>query len=254
MEEMKVKLAIFEGPLDLLLHLLNELELDIYDIPISQITDQYLTYIHAMKHLELEIAGEYLVMAATLMAMKSRMLLPTEEYEEEWIDYEEEDPREQLIAQLVEYKKYKQAAQTLSSFAQERETFFHSEPMELEDYQESQVELKQNQVNTIDLFLAFHQLLEKKKKRKKIDASIAKDETTVDEKIMWITKKIQEEMMAGCTLEALLVTGTKEELVTTFMAMLELMKYQKIKVAQTAQYAEIKIYPGEQLYEGISGD
>jgi len=254
MEEMKVKLAIFEGPLDLLLHLLSELELDIYEIPISEITDQYLTYIHAMKHLELEVAGEYLVMAATLMAMKSRMLLPTEELEEEWIDFEEEDPREQLIAQLIEYKKYKQAAQRLSSFALERSAFFHSEPLELEAYQEIPSELAANQFNTIDLFLAFHQLLEKKKKRQKIEASIAKDETTVDEKIEWITKQLQTNVVSGCTLETLLVTGTKEELVTTFMAMLELMKYQKIKVDQPSQYEEIKIYPGENLHEVISRD
>lgn len=249
MEEMNVKLAIFEGPLDLLLHLLNELELDIYEIPIAEITEQYLTYLHAMKHLELEVAGEYVVMAATLMAMKSRMLLPTEEYdEEEFFDAFEEDPREQLIAQLVEYKKYKQAAQTLSDLALARGEYFHTEPLDLEGYQEETPELVANQVNTIDLFLAFHQLLEKKKKRQKIEASIAKDETTVDEKMDWIKTQLQSHAY-GQSLESFLVTGTKEELVTTFMALLELMKYQQIKVQQTAHYDEIKIYPGEHYDE-----
>jgi segregation and condensation protein A len=86
MQEIKIKLDVFEGPLDLLLHLIKSLELDIYDIPIANVTEQYMNYIHAMKTLELEVAGEYLVMAATLMAIKSQMLLPKAELEEEYDD------------------------------------------------------------------------------------------------------------------------------------------------------------------------
>ena len=113
MEEIKIKLAVFEGPLDLLLHLIKKLEIDVYDIPVATITEQYMQYIHAMKILELEVAGEYLVMAATLMAIKSQMLLPKQELIAEVEEYEE-DPRDMLVAQLLEYRKFKYAAEQLS--------------------------------------------------------------------------------------------------------------------------------------------
>src|SRR5699024_929975 len=103
----EVKLEAFEGQLDLLLYLINRMDIDIYDIPVADITDQYMHYIHAMKQIELDIASEYLVMAATLLEMKSSMLLPNqtiEDPEEEW----EEDPRDQLLEKLLEYRKYKE--------------------------------------------------------------------------------------------------------------------------------------------------
>lgn len=111
--EYQVKIEAFEGPLDLLLHLINRLEIDIYDIPVAKITEQYLLYVHTMRELELDVASEYLVMAATLLSIKSRMLLPKQEeelFDEEFLE-EEEDPREELIEKLIEYRKYKSAAQ-----------------------------------------------------------------------------------------------------------------------------------------------
>src|SRR5699024_6486980 len=108
----EVKLEAFEGPLDLLLHLINRMEIDIYDIPVADITDQYMHYIHAMQQIELDIASEYLVMAATLLEMKSSMLLPNQtkvEPEEEWKEY----PKDQLLEKLLEYSKYKEAAEHL---------------------------------------------------------------------------------------------------------------------------------------------
>ena len=116
MNSYSVKVDAFEGPLDLLLHLINQEELDIYDIPVARITDQYLHYIHTMNDLELDIASEYLVMAATLLAIKSKMLLPkesTELFEDEWSMDAEDDPRDELMYQLIEYRKYKEAAETL---------------------------------------------------------------------------------------------------------------------------------------------
>ncbi|MDU2287562.1 MAG: segregation/condensation protein A, partial [Enterococcus faecalis] len=103
LQEINLKLDVFEGPLDLLLHLIQKLEIDIYDIPITAVTEQYMSYIHAMQTLELEVAGEYLVMAATLMAIKSQMLLPKQELEiiDDEDFFEEEDPREALVAQLL---------------------------------------------------------------------------------------------------------------------------------------------------------
>src|SRR5690625_6108460 len=107
----EVKLETFEGPLDLLLHLIHELEIDIYDIPVAEITDQYMAYVTQMQEIELDIASEYLVMAATLLQMKSAMLLPKQEvdYEDEY----EEDPREQLVQRLIEYQRFKEAAEKL---------------------------------------------------------------------------------------------------------------------------------------------
>ena len=107
----KVKLDVFEGPLDLLLYLIQKEEVDIYDIPIAKITDQYLEYLELMKLLDLNIAGEFIVMAATLMHIKSKMLLPPDQADEE---KPEEDPRAELVRRLIEYKKFKEAASQLS--------------------------------------------------------------------------------------------------------------------------------------------
>ena len=119
----KVKLPIFEGPLDLLLYLIKKEELDIYDIPIAKITDQYLEYLEMMKLLDLNIAGEFLVMAATLIHIKSKLLLPQEEVpEEEGI---EEDPRAELVKRLIEYKKFKEAAGSLCEMGKNQTEIFH---------------------------------------------------------------------------------------------------------------------------------
>ena len=131
-----VKIDAFEGPLDLLLHLINRLEIDIYDIPVSEMTEQYLLYIHAMKELQLDLASEFLVMAATLLAIKSKMLLP--KHEEEMLDENfdidlEEDPREELVERLIEYRKYKEAAGDLKSLEEERGLMFTKPPSDLSD-------------------------------------------------------------------------------------------------------------------------
>ena len=110
----EIKVENFEGPLDLLLHLIKKNEMDIYDIPMAEITSQYLGMIDAMKSLNLDVAGEFLLMAATLVHIKSRMLLPPSEEEE--LEEEEEDPRAELVRRLLEYQKYKDAAETLDSF------------------------------------------------------------------------------------------------------------------------------------------
>ena len=131
-----VKIDAFEGPLDLLLHLINRYEIDIYDIPVAQITEQYMAYIHAMQELQLDIASEYLVMAATLLAIKSKMLLPKHEEEilDESVELSENDPREELMQRLLEYKKYKEAAQALKKKEEERALLFTNPPSDLSMY------------------------------------------------------------------------------------------------------------------------
>lgn len=243
MSEIKIKLDVFEGPLDLLLHLIQTLEIDIYDIPIAQVTDQYMGYIHAMKTLELELAGEYLVMAATLMAIKSQMLLPKQELEPEAEDYYEEDPRDALVNQLLEYRKYKYAAELLSEKAEERSEFFTKEPMDLDEYQEEDLTLPENQLTTVDLFLAFHKMLEKKKKRQVLETTITSDEESIEERMAEIKRGVAHlSTREGRSLTSFMVSYSRTEIVTTFMAMLELMKNREIRVVQEANYGEILLY------------
>lgn len=242
MSEINVKLDVFEGPLDLLLHLIQKLEIDIYDIPIAAITEQYMQYIHAMQTLELEVAGDYLVMAATLMAIKSKMLLPKQEFVAEEDAYEE-DPREVLVSQLLEYHKFKYAAEILSDKAKERSDYFTKEPMDVDEYKEDSPLLPANQLNTIDLFLAFHNMLEKKKKRQVIETTITSDETTIEDKMSVIKIGLANlKPHEGKNLADFLQNYTKSEVVTTFLALLELMKNGSVAIVQSENYGEITLY------------
>lgn len=245
MQEIKVKLDVFEGPLDLLLHLIKKLEIDIYDIPIAAVTEQYMNYIHTMTTLELEVAGEYLVMAATLMAIKSQMLLPKQELElvdDEGIP-EGEDPREALVAQLLEYRKFKYAAEVLQEKESERSLYYTKEPMDVDAYKEENPLLEPNQINTIDLFLAFHAMLEKKKKRQPVETTVAGDDVSIEEKMSVIAEKMSTmQKGAAVTFDTFFSTYSKPEIVTTFMALLELMKKGAIHVEQEDNYSTILLY------------
>lgn len=163
MTEMTFKTAVFEGPLDLLLHLIKELEIDIYDIPVAQITDQYLEYIHTMKELQLDIAGDYIVMAATLLAIKSRTLLPKKIVEEDLLveDYEGEDPREELVEQLVAYKQFKEVAVDLKDKEKERQQLFTKAPLPLIE-EVALPETEEERVSMADLLGAFHKMMRRK--------------------------------------------------------------------------------------------
>jgi segregation and condensation protein A len=245
LQEINVKLDVFEGPLDLLLHLIQKLEIDIYDIPIAEVTVQYMTYIHTMKTLELEVAGEYLVMAATLMAIKSKMLLPKQELELSEDDelLEGEDPRDALVHQLLEYRKFKYAAGLLHEKEAERSLYYTKEPMDIDEYKEDNPALKPNQLNTIDLFLAFHAMLEKKKNRRPVETTVAGDDVSIEEKIATISERMcQLDKHTPVNFEDFFISYTKQEVVTTFMALLELMKKGVIHVEQEGNYTTILLY------------
>jgi segregation and condensation protein A len=191
MKELNVKLEIFEGPLDLLLHLIKTLEIDIYDIPISEITEQYMYYIRSMKELDLELAGEYIVMAATLMSIKSKTLLPKVEVELLESDYEDEiDPREQLVAQLLEYRKFKYAASILKEKEVERGKFYTKEATNLDEYKDLVAPLAPNEVTTIDLFLAFSDILNRRKDLEPMETTIVSEEFSIDDKIDEIMNRV----------------------------------------------------------------
>lgn len=244
MQEIKVKLDVFEGPLDLLLHLIQKLEIDIYDIPIAKVTAQYLGYLQTMKHLQMEVVGEYFVMAATLMAIKSKMLLPKQEMIQEEIVVEDaQDPREALVAQLLTYRKYKYAADFLKEKKDERSLYFTKEKMALDAYQEQELPLPRNQLQTIDLFLAFHTMLEKKKKRTRLETKVALEEVSVDEKIVFISQNMQQRATnEGVSFASFFQNESRQEIITTFMALLELMKKGFVRVEQAGNYADILLF------------
>ena len=187
-----VKIEAFEGPLDLLLHLINRLEIDIYDIPVAEITEQYLMYIHAMKEVQLDVASEYLVMAATLLAIKSKMLLPKheEELDDEFEFEQEEDPRNELVERLIEYKKFKEAASDLKSLEQERGLMYTKPPSDLTEYtKEMKTENTDLDITLYDMLGAFQKLLRRKKLQKPMSTKIARQEISIEKRMDAIKAK-----------------------------------------------------------------
>ena len=247
MEELQVKLDIFEGPLDLLLHLIKTLEIDIYDIPIAEITEQYMTYIQTMRTLDLEIAGDFLVMAATLMSIKSKMLLPQEVIEmDEDNEFEAVDPREALVQQLLDYKKFKYVATVLKEMETERGDYFTKEVTDLSMYQKEAVPLEPNEITTIDLFLAIHDVMRRAKEMEPLETNIVMEDYTIDDRIGFVMSKI-EKLSSG---ESVLFTDLfthyiRSEIVMTFLAILELIKNRELVVKQSSSDDMIKIYKKE---------
>lgn len=249
MDDLNVKLDIFEGPLDLLLHLIKTLEIDIYDIPIADITDQYLTYIHSMKVLDLEVAGDYIVMAATLMSIKSSMLLPKMAVSEDYdVILDEEDPRDELMRQLLEYQTYKQAAEVLRVKESERGKYYTKDATDLTEYANEHVPLEPNEITTIDLFLAIHQVINRQKNLEPLETNIIREAFTVKEKVVFIREQVRLiNSNEGLRFDDLFVYYTRNEIVTTFMALLELMKTGEIIARQSCPENPINIYQNKTL-------
>ncbi len=240
-----VKLEAFEGPLDLLLHLIEKNKVNIYDIPIAEITEQYLEYVNAMDKQDLNVVSEFLVMAATLIDIKSRMLLPKEINE----DGEEIDPRQQLVERLLEYKKFKYIAEELKDKQTDAEKFmFKPEtlPPEVAKYEEPvDMEKLLEDVTLRKLNAIFQSVM--KRQVDKIDpvrskfGKIEKDEVSLSDKIEYI-----QEFSRNCrnfSFRALLDRqSSKMEVIVTFLAVLELIKTSKIRIEQDAIFDDIRIY------------
>ncbi|MES1045735.1 segregation/condensation protein A [Bacillus obstructivus] len=237
--EYNVKIDAFEGPLDLLLHLINRLEIDIYDIPMAAITEQYLIYIHTMKELELDIASEYLVMAATLLAIKSKMLLPKHEEElEEDFEYEE-DPRDDLVEKLIEYRKYKEAAQELKHLEEERGQIFTKPPSDLSEYMKDiQIDQQQSDVTIYDMIGALNKLLRRKKLQKPLSTKISRQEISIENRMEEILNDLTS-ISGRRSFFTLFEIPDKHHIVITFLAVLELMKRNEILVEQEGNFEEI---------------
>ncbi len=240
-----VKIDAFEGPLDLLLHLIHTLEIDIYDIPVSEITEQYLLYIHTMKELELDVASEYLVMAATLLAIKSKMLLPKhEEEEDDELDDEftyEEDPRDELVEKLLEYKKYKQAAAELKTLEQERSLMFSKPPEDLSHLlKETNSPRMDLNISLYDMLGAYHKLLRRKKLQKPLHTKVTRQEISIEKRMEEVIRDIRAVNGRIC-FDELFTTNSREHIVITFLAILELLKRNEIIAEQSHNFAELYI-------------
>lgn len=245
--EYNVKIDAFEGPLDLLLHLINRLEIDIYDIPVAEISVQYLAYIHTMKELELDVASEYLVMAATLLAIKSKMLLPKHdaELEDTEFEYEEADPRDELVERLIEYKKYKEAAHELKVKEQARGKMYTKPPMDLSDYtKELQPEKLELDITIYDMLGAYHKLLRRKKLQKPLSTKITKHEVSIEKRMEDILGELASSP-GKRSFFSFFSYPDKERVVVTFLAVLELMKRKKIYVEQRGNFEDIIIDSNE---------
>ncbi|MCR5507667.1 MAG: segregation/condensation protein A [Lachnospiraceae bacterium] len=239
-----VKLQVFEGPLDLLLHLIEKNKVDIYDIPIVLITDQYLEYIRNMKEENLDIMSEFLVMAATLLDIKCRMLLPKEINEEG----EEEDPRAELVRNLIEYKMYKYMSYELKDMHMDAgRTLFKAPtmPREIEEY-EQPIDYEQL-IGDMDL-ARLNQIFKSMMKRQvdKIDpirskfGRIEKDEVSLEDKTAYVEDYIRKHRKFGFR-DLLEKQNSKMDLVVTFLVILEMMKLGQIMIVQEALFDDIMI-------------
>ena len=233
--EYKVRLEIFEGPLDLLLYLIKRDEIDIYDISLERIAQQYLEYLQAFKELNIEVAGEFVVMAANLIYLKSRSLLPADQQPPEE-DVDEEDPRWDLIRQLIEYKKFKEAASQLQARALEQERIF----ARVSDGVVPEIApLHLDEVGIFQLINAFQNVIKRLEAREDLQ-EIFGENFTVSDKI----DRILEMMAGGRSIkfsELFVRMASRVEIVVTFLALLELIRLKQLRALQPNEFDEIEI-------------
>lgn len=238
-----IKLDSFEGPLDLLLHLIDKAEVDIYDIPVAEITEQYLATIDTMQQLQLDVASEFVVMAATLLSIKSKMLLPKKEEQvfQPYLDMdvEEVDPREELVQRLLEYKRYKLLAGQLREMEIGRNQVFTRPAENLTPYAREEDHTVKD-VSLYDLITALEKLVKKVKEKEPI-TKVSRDEISIKDRMKEIRQLVQ---VGGGMIRfyQLFSRGaSRSEIVTTFLALLELMKAKHITCIQNQLFQDIMI-------------
>lgn len=233
-EQYKVHLESFEGPLDLLLHLIEKNRIDIYDIPIALLTEQYMAYLAKFKEFNIEIASEFLVMAATLLQIKSKILLPDTKIETETTDEEETDPRQELVERLLEYRRYKEISSVLSEMAQEAgQRYFRKSTLPEPKH------LPPTDLDVKLLWQAFQNVLEGQIEHAPLIANVAREQYTIEDKIVSLLAILKENNGNICFTAVFTPKTSKAELITTFLAMLELIKIKRISVYQTGLFSPI---------------
>lgn len=237
-----LELDVFEGPLDLLLHLINRLEIDIYDIPIAKITNQYLHYLEEMQSNQIDLAGEYFVMAATLMRIKSEMLVPRNENQVELMEdhYDSEDPRKDLIELLLEYRQIKEVIPKFEERQNDRSEYFGKDPAALSAYREK-IELEEQGLEISDLTTIFHEVLTRNQLRKPQPRIIDSDEITVTEQMKSIYSRLLKTEKKSFAFSNLIDQASRQEVVVSFLAILELIKDDQILAIQDSISSDILI-------------
>jgi len=244
----EIKIESFEGPLDLLLHLISVHELDIYDIPITEVTNQYIEFLDQMKELDLEIASEFIVMAATLIEIKSKMLLPDNTFDKELLNFELDDPRAELVNKLVEYRLYRNA----SVFLKDREDFriegIVKDQENINQYKQEEEET----LEEIDVAILKKAVAEVIRKIKTVDKermlffkSMKKDTYTVKDKISYIGSLFTDSVKKLNFNALFSQDTTKEEVICTFLALLEMLKLKHVSIKQEGSFSEITVFPKE---------
>lgn len=236
-----VVLEVFEGPLDLLLHLIDKNEVDIKDIPISKITEQYLEYLEEMKDLDLEITSEFLVMAATLLEIKSKILLPMKKDEGKQLEIDEIDPREDLVKKLIEYKRFKEAAIKLKEKEElQRKLFF--KPREEMDFNINNEKLELEDIKIEDLLKVFCNVINRNSVRSKkvIIHEIKRDEISIEESMEKIKNMLSKKKTITFS-DLFDANSSRTYIVVTFLSLLELMKLKIIAIKQEKNFGNIYI-------------
>lgn len=230
---MDIKIKDFEGPLDLLLHLVSKYQMDIYEVPLIEVIEQYLAYLATLKALKLEVAGEYMLMASQLTLIKSRRLLPkvAEELEEA------EDLEQDLLSQLEEYRTYKQLGELMASQHEERALYYSKPKLELV-YDDTEL---LHDRTTVDLFVAFSKLLTKKKEEfRQNHTTIVKDEYKIEDLMDQLRQQLKNQ--SQILLQDLFNKAANlQEVITLFLATLELIKIQEVTVVQDTAFGEIYV-------------
>lgn len=233
-----IKIDEFEGPLDLLLHLIKKAEVDIYNIPIAKIADQYIEYLKTMEEMDLEVASEFVVMAATLVEIKSKMLLPKKKKDDET---DEEDPRQELVEKLIEYKKYKEFAEHLKEIDETTGIYFKS-PEVIDDIDDDEVFFKN--ITIENLMICFKKIMDdfnnRQESEDRVYQNISIDEFKIEDKMEYILTALDKNHTIYFE-DFFKLAKHKIEIIVTFIAMLELIKEKQIKVYQLNNFSNIKI-------------
>ena len=223
----RVQLTNFEGPLDLLLFFIKKDELDIYDIPISYITEQFLKFIHMMEELDVDVASEFVLMASMLMSIKAKMMLPREELEDE-AELDESDPRYELVKRLLEYKQYKEMAEKMADINEETRKKYTRGFYEIDKVEKKASGEALKDVTVFDVIAAFRKVLSDVE-RKNIVHKIDKVETTIEKQSEYILLTLQQKGKQSFS-ELCYKLNSKVTIVITFLAVLEMIKQQQINL------------------------
>jgi segregation and condensation protein A len=233
MQDLKISLPLYEGPLDLLLDLIRRQKLDIYDIPIAKVTEQYLSYLHLMEEMNVDVASEFIVIAAQLIYIKSRMLLPPDP---DAPPEEQDDPRNELVRRLLEYEKFKNAAQMLYQREMiENASWSNPGDVAMED---AELEPELN-ITLFDLLLAFRDVVKRAEQRPLLQVS--RDEFSVEQMMAFLFEKIVSVPTAVSLTDVLPEITSRRGLITAFLALLELTRLRAIYLRQEKAFAEITV-------------